>query len=72
MDIRDYPGEPAGIDMSDTIMHTCICGSNLWRIVVSFEDYEIASYSTDSECIECGTRAKAPTPIDNPDNNLSF
>ena len=69
MDIRDYEGAwpNTGLDMHDTIMHTCVCGSNLWRVVVSFDNYEIATYATDMECLECGTRAKAPTPIDHPE-----
>lgn len=68
IDIRDYKGAwpGTGMDLSDQILHVCVCGGNLWRLVVSFEDYEIATYSTDMECLECGTRAKAPTPIDKP------
>lgn len=69
MNILDYQGAwpGTGMDFSDTILHICVCGSNLWNIVVSFEDYEIATYSLDMECLECGTRAKAPTLIDSPD-----
>jgi hypothetical protein len=48
-------------------MHECICGSDLWKVIVHFEDYEIATYMLDMECVYCGTRAKAPTPIDHPD-----
>ena len=68
MNVLDYKGAwpNTGLDLSDTITHVCTCGSNLWHIVVSFDDYEIATYSTDMECLECGTRAKAPTPIDKP------
>lgn len=68
MDIRDYDGAwpETGMDLSQEILHICVCGSNMWRLIVSFEDYEIASYATDMECLECGTRAKAPTPIDKP------
>lgn len=67
--IHDYQGAWAGqgMDLSDTILHVCVCGSNLFRLVVSFDDYEIATYSTDMECLECQTRCKAPTPIDKPD-----
>lgn len=67
-DIRDHRGNwpGTGVDMGDTIMHTCLCGSDMWRLIVSFDDFEIASYSTDMECVECETRAKAPTPIDKP------
>ena len=69
MDIRDYRGAGygEGFDLGNTITHVCPCGGELWRVVVSFDNYEIATYSTDMECIECGTRAKAPTPIDHPD-----
>ena len=51
-------------DFSGIITHECICGSNLWKLVVSFEDYEIAAYLLDMECLICGTRATAPTPLD--------
>lgn len=77
MKITEYKGAwpGTGHDFSDTIMHECICGSNMWKVVVTFEDYEIASYALDMECLECGTVAKAPTPLDAPGyepENLSF
>jgi hypothetical protein len=50
----------------DTITHVCICGSHTWKILATFDDYEIASYSTDMYCGECGAYAIAPTPIDKP------
>lgn len=67
MDIRDFEGTGQSMDLSDTIVHVCPCGSHLFKIVASFDNYEIATYSTDGECLECGTRVKVPTPIDNPD-----
>lgn len=69
MSILDYDGAwpGTGLDMSGTIMHTCVCGSDLWHLVVSFDNYEIATYSLDMTCLECGTIATAPTPIDHPD-----
>ena len=54
-------------DLSGIIMHECVCGSDMWKIVVTFADYEIASYMLDMECFHCGTRATAPTPIDHPE-----
>lgn len=68
MNILDYGGAwpGTGIDMSDTITHVCACGSELFTVIVSFDDYEIATYSTDMKCLECGTLCKAPTPIDKP------
>lgn len=52
MDIRGYP------------THVCPCGSEIWNLKVIFHNYEIASYFVDMECINCGTLATAPTPID--------
>lgn len=48
-------------------VHECVCGSNLWNLKVMFEEYEIAMYFMDMECALCGTKAIAPTPLDNPD-----
>lgn len=59
-----WPG--TGMDLSDQILHECVCGSNMWKVIVTFDEYEIASYALDMECLECGTRALAPTPIDKP------
>jgi hypothetical protein len=52
MDLR---GEPT---------HLCPCGCNIWNLKVVFEDYEIATYFLDMECINCGSLATAPTPVD--------
>jgi hypothetical protein len=48
------------------ITHVCICGSVLWKVLVTFDDYEIASYSLDMYCAECGAKAIAPTLVDKP------
>jgi hypothetical protein len=55
-------------DLSGIIMHECVCGSDMWKLIVSFQDYEIASYILDMECLYCGTLATAPTPLDDPRN----
>jgi len=52
------------LDLSGIITHECICGSNMWNLVVSFEDYEISAYLLEMECTFCGTIATAPTPLD--------
>jgi hypothetical protein len=64
--ILDFvPQEPLrSYDMKGIILHQCICKANMWKIVVGFEDYEISWYALDMECVNCGTRATAPTPID--------
>lgn len=48
------------------ITHICICGGNLWKLLVTFEDYAIATYSLDMYCVECGSKAIAPTEVDRP------
>jgi hypothetical protein len=65
----DYSKKRTGqsYDLSGIILHECLCGSDMWNVVVTFDDYEISSYMLDMECFHCGMRAKAPTPIDHPD-----
>jgi len=49
MDIR---GEPTTV---------CICGSFIWNLKVSFDEYgAISMYFLDMECADCGTQATAP------------
>lgn len=52
------------MDIRGTPTHVCPCGSNVWNLKVSFEDYQIAYYMLDMECVTCGSVATAPTPID--------
>ena len=66
MSIFDFEKTGQPLDISDIITHECPCGSDMWQIVATFDDYEIASYMLDMQCFYCGTRAKAPTPLDNP------
>lgn len=43
----------------------CICGTNLWRILGSFDESgELSFYFLDIVCAGCGAVAKAPTPED--------
>lgn len=67
MNIRELSHDYSqALDLGDTILHECVCGSNLWRIFASFDDYQIATYYTDAECAVCGTWAKVPTEADRP------
>lgn len=52
------------IDLRGTPTHVCPCGSNIWSVKVIFEDFEIATYFLDMECVSCGSVATAPTPVD--------
>lgn len=48
------------------ITHECICGSNMWKCLVSFEDFKVSAYATTMYCYVCGAKAIAPTEIDDP------
>jgi hypothetical protein len=52
------------MDMRGTPTHVCPCGSQIWNVKVIFEDFEIATYFLDMECVSCGSVATAPTPVD--------
>lgn len=67
LNIHDYDSHDVGTDFGE-VTHVCVCGNNIFRIYATFNDYEIATYSTDMECLECGSRYKAPTPLDRPND----
>jgi hypothetical protein len=54
----------SGMDLRGTPIHECICGSQIFNIRAVFDNYEIATYFLDMECVECGNLATAPTPLD--------
>lgn len=56
--------EENALDLRGTPTHECVCGSRVWNLVVSFEDYEISNYLLEMECAQCGSWATAPTPLD--------
>lgn len=56
--------EPESLDLRGTPTHACVCGSIVWNIRAVFDNYEIATYFLDMECVECGSLATAPTPLD--------
>lgn len=56
--------EAHALDLRGTPTHECICGSNIWSVRAIFQDFEISSYFLDMQCMECGTLATAPTPLD--------
>ena len=63
----DFEGTGQALDLSDTITRVCPCGSTWFKTLISIdEDFEIAAYGLDGECIECGTRVKLPCPVDRP------
>jgi hypothetical protein len=52
------------MDLRGTPTHECICGSKVFDLPVAFENYEIATYYLDMQCVECGSIYTAPTPLD--------
>jgi hypothetical protein len=56
--------EVDAMDLRGTPTHECICGSRVFNLPVAFEDYEIATYFLDMQCVECGSVYTAPTPLD--------
>ena len=62
MDINDL--KPQNYNLRGAPTHLCPCGCNIWNLKVVFDEYEIATYFLDMECISCGSLATAPTPID--------
>lgn len=52
------------MDVRGTPTHVCPCGCNIWNLKVIFDNYEVATYFLDMECVNCGSLATAPTPLD--------
>ncbi len=51
--------------------HECPqCGSNMFRVVVIFEDYQVAMYETTGQCVLCDSLVTVPTEIDRPQELL--
>ena len=58
------PSYERSMDLRGVPTHVCPCGCNIWKLTVTFENFEIAQYMLDMECVNCGSWATAPTPID--------
>lgn len=56
--------EAESMDLRGTPTHECICGSKVFNLPVAFEDFEIATYFLEMQCVECGSIYTAPTPLD--------
>ena len=52
------------MDLRGKPTHQCVCGSVIWNIKGSFENYEISQYFLEIQCVSCGSLATAPTPLD--------
>lgn len=52
------------MDLRGTPTHACPCGCIDFYIQARFDDYELAMYYLDMQCVECGSLLTAPTPLD--------
>ena len=48
-------------------LHTCPCGSVVFNIMASFENYELVWYFLDGTCASCGNLVCIPCPVDDPE-----
>lgn len=44
--------------------HECVCGNNVFHLLVWFEENEVAGYFTEMVCAFCGSLQRAPTLAD--------
>lgn len=56
------------VDARGIPTHACpACGHTFFRIVAHFDDFEIAFYTLEGECDDCGALVTVPTPLDAPE-----
>ena len=57
--------EPFGSDLRQLgPIHVCPCGSQVFNIMASFEDFELVWYFLDATCVNCGNLVTVPCPVD--------
>lgn len=61
---QEEDSEAQAMDLRGTPTHECICGSKVFNLPVSFENFEISTYFLEMQCVECGSIYTAPTPLD--------
>jgi hypothetical protein len=60
--------EKFGSDLRDLgPIHVCPCGSQVFNVMASFDEYELSWYFLDATCFNCGNLVRVPCPVDNPD-----
>ena len=56
------------IDTRGIPSHACLnCGGETFKVLATFEDYDIATWSTDGYCYQCGAAVTVPCPVDDPE-----
>jgi hypothetical protein len=75
--VSDTGSDPArsrpGLGLTGTIdqrgipTHAClVCGSTLFQIHATFEDYDISGWLLDGTCANCASPVTVPCPVDDP------
>lgn len=62
--------DPDAIDQSGIVTHVCFnCGSNIFMVRATFDDYEMGLLWPDGICTGCDSTVTIPTPMDHPNWN---
>jgi hypothetical protein len=48
-------------------IHVCPCGSQVFNVAASFENYDISMWFIDATCFNCGNLVVVPCPVDDPE-----
>lgn len=58
------------IDTTGIPTHECLnCGSDTFKVLAKFEDYDIAWWSLKGYCAVCDAPVTVPCPVDHPDHD---
>ena len=64
--------KPYGTDLRPLgPIHVCPCGSQVFNVMASCEDYELSWYFLDATCTNCGNLVVVPCPVDKFDSQLN-
>ena len=64
-DLWDGLPEPFGADLrAFGPIHVCPCGSQVFNVMCSFDDFELVWYFLDATCVNCGNIVTVPCPVD--------
>ena len=57
--------KPFGADLRGVgPVHVCSCGSQVFNVMASFDDFELVWYFLDATCVNCGNLVRVPCPVD--------
>lgn len=69
---QDSLPEPYGTDLRALgPVHVCPCGSQVFNVMASFEDYELVWYFLDATCFNCGNLVRVPCSVDQDQSQIN-